>query len=315
MDFSGQTIFIGGGSKGLGYELAALLINANAAHIVLFARDQKKLDIARNSLEKLTKKDQLIQTRSVDLSDPEQISDAFLAFPEPDSLFCVVGGATVELGYLIDKDPEDIRSCMNTNYFTAAFMAQAMLRIWVNTEPLPQRDSDCKPRSRHITFTCSVAAFVGVPGYIAYTPTKCAVRGVADTLRQEVLRYNTAAVSYKVHCAFPANFVTSSFIEEQKYKPELTKRIEGTDKPVYELIEKTPSPTEVARRILNGVVRDEYAIWYYFESSFLLSNMLGPTPKRGFGIVDSLLMALAWIVWPFVRRQHDKLCRNDGIAS
>ena len=122
-------------------------------------------------------------------------------------------------------------------------------------------------------------------------------------------------MSYKVHCAFPANFVTPSFIKEQKYKPELTKRIEGTDKPVHELIEKTPSPTEVARRILKGVARDEYAIWYDFESSFLLSNMLGPTPKRGFGILDSLLMALAWIVWPFVRRQHDELCRKDGIAG
>lgn len=122
-------------------------------------------------------------------------------------------------------------------------------------------------------------------------------------------------MNYKVHCAFPANFVTPSFIEEQKHKPELTKRIEGTDKPVHELIKETPSPTQVARRILNGVARDEYAIWYDFESSFLLSNMLGPTPKRGFGIVDSLLMALAWLVWPFVRRKHDELCRKDSIAS
>ncbi|KOS39072.1 hypothetical protein ACN38_g10099 [Penicillium nordicum] len=229
MGFSGKTIFIGGGSKGLGYELAALLINAHATHLVLFARDQKQLDIARISLEKLAQKDQLIQTRSVDLSDPDQIDNAFHPFPEPDYLFCVVGGATVELGYLIDKDPEHIRSCMNTNYFTAIFMAQAMLRIWVNASPPLEGRSEGKPRTRHIAFTCSVAAFVGVPGYIAYTPTKCAVRGVADTLRQEVLRYNTPAVNYKVHCAFPANFVTPSFIEEQKYKPELTKRIEGTD--------------------------------------------------------------------------------------
>ncbi|EAW08505.1 putative short chain dehydrogenase/reductase family oxidoreductase [Aspergillus clavatus NRRL 1] len=315
MNFSGQTIFIGGGSKGLGYELAVLLIKAHAAHIVLFARNQEQLDIARTSLEKLAQKNQLVQTRSADLSDPAQIDDAFGAFPIPDYLFCVVGGATVELGYLIDKDPEHIRSCMNTNYFTAVFMAQAMLRIWVNAPPSPQGGPNGKPRTRHLAFTCSVTAFVGVPGYIAYTPTKCAVRAVADTLRQEVLRYNTAAVNYKVHCAFPANFVTPSFIEEQKYKPELTKRIEGTDKPVHDLIEKTPSPTEVARRILDGVHRDEYAIWYDFESSFLLSNMLGPTPKRGFGIVDSLLMVLAWIVWPFVRRQHDELCRKDGIAG
>ena len=98
-----------------------------------------------------------------------QIDDAFRAFPVPDYLFCVVGGATVELGYLIDKDPEDIRSCMNTNYFTAVFMAQAMLRIWVKAQPPAKGGSDVKPRTRHLAFTCSVAALVGVPGYIAYT--------------------------------------------------------------------------------------------------------------------------------------------------
>lgn len=98
-----------------------------------------------------------------------QIDDAFRAFPVPDYLFCVVGGATVELGYLIDKDPKEIRSCMNTNYFTAIFMAQAMSRIWVKAEPLATGGSDVKPRTRHLAFTCSVAAFVGVPGYIAYT--------------------------------------------------------------------------------------------------------------------------------------------------
>ena len=58
---------------------------------------------------------------------------------------------------------------MNTNYFTAVFMAQAMLRIWVNAPRPPQGGSDGKPRTRHLAFTCSVAAFVGVPGYIAYT--------------------------------------------------------------------------------------------------------------------------------------------------
>lgn len=58
---------------------------------------------------------------------------------------------------------------MNTNYFTAIFMAQAMLRIWVNASPPLEGRSEGKPRTRHIAFTCSVAAFVGVPGYIAYT--------------------------------------------------------------------------------------------------------------------------------------------------
>lgn len=75
----------------------------------------------------------------------------------------------MELGYLIDKDPEHIRSCMNKNYFTAVFMAQAMLRIWVDGQKGSKGGSDGKPRTRHLVFTCSVAAFVGVPGYIAYT--------------------------------------------------------------------------------------------------------------------------------------------------
>lgn len=135
---------------------------------------------------------------------------------------------------------------------------------------------------------------------------------MADTLRQEVLRYNTSDVTYKVHCAFPGNFATPSFIEEQQYKPELTKQLEGSNKHPEEVLKSTPSPAKVAQCILDGIRKDDFAIGCDSECSLLLNNMLGPTPRRGLGILDSLFAVIAWIVWPFIRRQHDADCQKDG---
>ena len=56
---------------------------------------------------------------------------------------------------------------------------------------------------------------------------KCARRGYADTLRQEVLMYSSPTFIYTVHCALPNSFVTDTSILEQQRKLELTKHIES----------------------------------------------------------------------------------------
>jgi NAD(P)-dependent dehydrogenase (short-subunit alcohol dehydrogenase family) len=83
----------------------------------------------------------------------------------PDHLFCVAGGTSPEqIGFLADIKPEGLISCLEVNYYAAIFIAQVVLKLWVSKAP--------SPHSRHITFISSAAAFVGIPAYIAYTPTK-----------------------------------------------------------------------------------------------------------------------------------------------
>lgn len=108
---------------------------------------------------------------------------------------------------------------MERNYFSAAFIAHAMLRRWL-----------AKPSTlqHHMSFTASTAAFLGLPGYAAYTPTKAATRALADTLRQEVLLYQSRQ-DIRIHCSFPGTILTESFYREQLRKPPLCKELEGSD--------------------------------------------------------------------------------------
>lgn len=223
----------------------------------------------------------------------------------PDHLFCVAGGTSPEqIGFLADVKPEGLISCLEVNYYAAIFIAQAVLKLWVSKAPTTH--------SRHITFVSSNAAFVSLPGYIAYTPTKVAVRAFADTLRQELLLYG-GKDSYQVHCAYPGCFISESFLAEAASKPELTKIMEGSNMPEDQLILKTEFAQSVARKILKRMEGGDFFITVDLEGALLLNNMRGPSP-RDHVFRDILLSFLALIVWPFVRRDFDAKTVKYGKA-
>ena len=140
---------------------------------------------------------------------------------------------------------------------------------------------------------------------------------MADTLRMEALRLSGPASTYTIHCAFPSNFISPAFLEEQKSKPKLTKRIEGTTGSRAELEQRFPSAEKVAQRIIAGVERGDLALCDdSMESGLLFANMIGPSPKRGLGVLDSLLAIIVGLfVWPLFRRRWDKMCKQDGIHN
>lgn len=53
---------------------------------------------------------------------------------------------------------------------------------------------------------------------------KCDVPGLADTLQSEMMLYGV-----DVHIFFPPTMFTAGYEEENKTKPQITKRIEGAD--------------------------------------------------------------------------------------
>ena len=55
---------------------------------------------------------------------------------------------------------------MRNNYFTAAYAAQSMLKMWTEDA---EKAEIASPRLRQIVFINSAAAFLGMPGYAAYT--------------------------------------------------------------------------------------------------------------------------------------------------
>ncbi|KAF5691252.1 short chain dehydrogenase reductase family oxidoreductase, partial [Fusarium denticulatum] len=218
-DLTGKTVFLAGGSTGLGKELA----------IALASRDPEKIQSTFASQSRL-----------------------------PDILYCLAGGTTNELGFLVDLDPSDVQRCMTNNYLTSAYPAQAILKLWIQDDKQKKSNPNVKGsvKRRKLVFISSAAAFVAFPGYIAYThlsAAKCAVRALADTLRSELKRYSGPVSEYSVHISFPSNFISPSFIDELGNKPELTKQLDGTAAPMTELTQKLHSSKQVADYILKEV--------------------------------------------------------------
>lgn len=143
--------------------------------------------------------------------------------------------------------------------------------------------------------------------------TKTAVRALADTMRMEALRYSTPAIEYHIQCAFPSNFLSESFVNEQNCKPQLTKEIEETAADIEELKKKLPHAKQVGKYIVGCIDSNDFAICDSMGAALLWVNMVGPSPKRGLGILDTLMgFLVSLILWPILRRQWDAKCRKDS---
>lgn len=72
----------------------------------------------------------------------------------------------MEIGFFTEIDMASLESCMRNNYFTAAYAAHLVLKLWMEDDRAA--NSSGKKR-RQIVFINSAAAFLGIPGYAAYT--------------------------------------------------------------------------------------------------------------------------------------------------
>ncbi|KAF7171584.1 hypothetical protein CNMCM5623_003953 [Aspergillus felis] len=372
-DLFGKTAFITGGSGGLGNAISNILA-ARGAHVTIFARRPGPLEDAKNEIVRncVDVDRQEINAVAVNMADasavccstPEnpiapgdcsmrmsfsltnaQVSEAFRSQPRiADFLYCCAGGNHAENGFFIDLKAAQLDSCMKNNYYSTAYAAKAILDIWVENDKKPTgidmpNNTTTGPKTRKIVFANSAAAFLGLPGSVAYTrkpddldmltrfivifwltasnskAAKSAVRALADTLRFEVLRHNSSSTTYTIHIAFPADFISPGFVFEQDTKPDLTKRIQGTDVATFaELEKKFPSSENVARGIVARVDKGDFIICEdSLAASLLFTNMVGLSPKRGLGIVDPLLsVVMGWFVVPVLRRRWERMCREDG---
>ncbi|KAF7588006.1 hypothetical protein BBP40_006435 [Aspergillus hancockii] len=226
-DVEGQSVVIAGGSKGLGRELARQLTSQGAS-VTVVARTPGPLEA----------------TPAVDLTDLKQVEDFITSLPEaPSILFCVAGGTADEIGFFADVPAQCIKSCMDRNYFAAAYISHALLRRWLKEPPA------------------------------AYTPTKAATRALADTLREEVLLYRSQQ-DIRVHCSFPGTIYTDAFYQEQQQKPGLLKELEGSEQNGGGL-----SAAKVAEITIAGLKKGQFFITMDTDTELLLNNMRGPSPR------------------------------------
>ena len=221
-----------------------------------------------------------------------------------DILFCCAGAAHPTL--FVDTPVEKLSEQMNSNYFSSAYMAHAMLNVWLSPSPSSTSQSPNPPTadSRHIVFTSSVVSFLSMTGYAPYTPTKVALRALAETLSQELLLYppSPGQPTIETHCIFPATIFTASYEAENKIKPEITMKLEEDD--------KGQTADEVAIESIKGLEAGKEMITTQWLGWAMKCGSLAGSQRNLLDVIGSWIVSL--VLWA-VRVDHRSKVQKWGM--
>ncbi|MFZ5564233.1 MAG: SDR family oxidoreductase [Thermodesulfobacteriota bacterium] len=234
--FSGKRIYIFGGSSGIGLAAARQLAGMGA-HLVLFARDKRKLEKALGEVRKAGKDPaQPAGVFSMDVSDREQVfkavAEAATSFGPPDVLINCAGRAIPRC--FADISENQLQETLAINLCGTWHAIAASLPYM-------------KERGGHIVNVSSIAGFLGVYGYSDYAASKFAVMGLSEVLRSE---FKPMGIGVSVLC--PPDTDTPALAAEAVTKPEETKAI-STGARVL-------SADVVARAMIDGIQKNRAVI-------------------------------------------------------
>jgi 3-dehydrosphinganine reductase len=156
----------------------------------------------------------------------------------------VVAGRDVDLlvscagiiipGYFESMSPETFESCMDS-WRGCVYMARAAAPAMIAR------------KSGHIVNVSSVAGFMGIFGYTAYSSAKYAVMGFSEALRSEMRPYG---INVSVVC--PPDTDTPGLAYEKSLRPAETDKVAGN-------LAAVP-PSVIAKAIVSGVEHNKYLI-------------------------------------------------------
>lgn len=264
-------IVITGGSQGLGYAIAGKL-KKDAKRITIWARGESQLKKAVQQLSMDT--NAKIDMKMVDVCKYEQVKKAAEEDDEaPDVVFCCAGASRP--GWFLKQSLQDFYDGMQLNYFGALHTARIYAQRMVE-----------EGKKGRIVFISSTVGLMGMVGYAQYSPTKYALRGLAECLNQEFLKDGIT-----FHIYFVASIKTVGYENEQKTKPEITKLLEGKD------VSGDQSAEGRASTLIDGLMNNQIFVTSDFFTRLLLAT------SEGFNLrLKEVPWALAgWLILPLVR--------------
>ena len=287
-----KTVLLTGASEGMGRS-AAIQLAAKGAHVILVARNVGRLEEALADVRAAAASPaaQRFTYISADVAEPgyaERVVAEAVAWnggSAPDIVWCVAGMSTPML-WTDEGAMAATRRNMDVNYFGAADMSHAVLRAWLAAPPPPP---GAEPR--HVVFTASVLAFFSIVGYGPYSPSKWALRGLADTLAMELNLYPDHPV--RVHVVYPATITSPGLARENQTKPAITLELEKEEPP--------ETPDTVARRAIGGLERRDCFVPVSFLGELMLCGVMGCSPRNSW-ILDTVFGWFVPLICFFVLR-------------
>ena len=237
---------ITGGSSGIGKAIAKLLAS-QGANISLVARNTTKLKSAKKEIETAAiNPEQSIITIAADVANREEAEEAIQAaiaqLSSPNILITSAGIA--HPGYFQELPLEIFERTIAVNYFGSLYCIKAALPSMI------------EQRKGHIVLISSGAGLIGIYGYTAYSASKFAIRGLAESLRGEIKKFGI-----NLSIVYPPDTDTPQLEEENKIKSLETKTITAAA--------KTWKPEDVASEVVKGIEKKSFAIAPGLEMNFL----------------------------------------------
>ena len=239
--------------------------------------------------------EQKIEYRSLDLTKGHvEINKVFTEIEEKSGeIYMLVNCAgTAICGTLEDTKPEDAKFLMDLNYFGTFYPIQYVLP---------------KMKARKdgiIVITASQAALLGIYGLGAYSASKFALRGLAETLTME-----TKHLNINVTLALPADTDTPGFANEEKSKPQETKDICGSG--------GLFKPENVAQSILKDALRGNFFSILGLESWVLSLLCCGMSPWKNplLGLLQFYTMGPLRLIGMLLQWNFGRLVRKGYKAK
>lgn len=221
--YTGKKVFIVGGSKGIGRELA-LLMARQGATVWVAARGMGALNNTVDALKKVS--DVGHGCVSLDVTDPAAVEAAAAQVLEVlggvDVLVCNSGFAVSET--FANTTHDDFDRMMSVNFYGHVNVVRAFMPHFT------------QQGSGDICLVSSMMGFLPLYGYTAYSASKFAIAGFGEALRQEL-----RLIGVRVGTYFPPTTETPGLEAENVSKPAVVKKLEMDN-----AFSKTYQPDQVA---------------------------------------------------------------------
>lgn len=238
MDLRNRVAVVTGAASGIGYALAQYCVQLGM-HVVLA---DSNVTLLCDSVEKLTGKGSEVMGVVCDVTQAESVNHlARQTLERFESIDWLINNAGISgnLGPVWDIAAANIQKVIDTNLYGAIYTLQAFLPAMVN--------QDCR-----IINIASLYGLCSGSNFAPYVISKQALVALSESLHFDLNQAGKDNISVSVACP---SFTDTKLLDNSKPLGE-----DNIHHTINELLQRSKSASDVAKSIIDGVMRNEFYV-------------------------------------------------------